>query len=449
MNPGSNRAIVSLLVIFLVFFLFSSCATIINGGNQRIRVKTEPGGAEVYVNGKLKGITPCDISVKRRQKKSQYNKKNELNYVLKKEGYEESRFNSQRKISWSTYIDGFVNSPVGALFIVSTVNDPETIGGGLLIGIPLLVSLPLDLITGAINIYDRVVMTLLKPDLSLKPDKINAENKFKFQRISDVDNDIPPGPKEFPYRFALIIGNEDYFSYQPDQNPAINVTYARNDASAFRDYASTLLGIPEQNITFLLDATSGQMKQAIAKTNLIIKNSGGKAEVFVYYAGHGFPDETTRNPYLIPVDINGKNAADGISLQDFYSRLTQYPSKRVVVFMDACFSGGARNQGLIAARGIKIIPKENELSGNLIAFYASSGSQPSLPFSKQEHGLFTYYLLQNLKETRAGTTFGELSASLIRKISVQSILLNNSEQTPVTFVSKTIINDWSGWKINE
>jgi hypothetical protein len=412
-------------------------------------VKTDPGGAEVYVNGKYLGVTPCDISVKRRQKKSQFNVKNELNFVLKKEGYEDSRLNSHRKVNWATYFDGIVNVPLGALFIASTVNDPESIGGGLVMGIPLLVSIPLDFITGSINTYDKVISASLKPDLSIKPNKNIVENKFKFQRISDVDNDIPPGPKEFSYRFALIIGNEDYFSYQPDQNLAINVTYARNDASAFREYASSLLGIPEQNITFLLDATSGQMKQAISKINLIIKNSGGKAEVFIYYAGHGFPDETSKEPYLIPVDINGKNPTDGIKLLDLYSLLTQYPSKKVILFMDACFSGGARNQGLMAARGIKIIPKENELSGNLIAFFASSGSQPSMPYKKQEHGLFTYYLLQKLKETRAGITLGDLSEFLIKKISVQSIILNDNEQIPQTLVSRSIINEWSIWKINE
>lgn len=449
MRTESNRSIVSLSIFFLLFILFSSCATIINGGNQHVRVKTDPGGADVYVNGKFLGTTPCDISLKRRQKKSQFNEKNELSFVLKKEGFEESRLKSRRKISWSVYVDGLVNVPLGSLFIVSTANDPEAFGGGLVMGIPLLASIPLDLITGAMNIYDKEINVSLKPDLKVKPAKLAAENIFRFQRLSDVDTDIPVAAREYPYRFALIIGNEDYFSYQPDQNSDINVTYARNDASAFREYASSLLGIPEQNITFLLDATSGQMKQAISKTNLIIKNSGGKAEVFVYYAGHGFPDESGKDPYLIPVDINGKNISDGINLQDFYSKLSQYPSKRVIVFMDACFSGGARNQGLLAARGVKIIPKENELSGNLIAFHASSGSQSSMSFKKQQHGLFTYYLLQKLKESGANTTLGELREFLIKKVSVQSILISDIEQTPQTIVSRAIINEWPLWKINE
>lgn len=183
--------------------------------------------------------------------------------------------------------------------------------------------------------------------------------------------------------------------------------------------------------------------------NLIIKNTNEQAEVFVYYAGHGLPDEYTKEPYLIPVDISGKNAKDGIKLQDLYSKLTEYPSKRVTVFIDACFSGGARNQGLIAARGVKIKPKENLLSGNLITFSSSSEAQSSLPLKNQEHGIFTYYLLKKLKETNGDISYGELFDYLKNNISLQSVLINDKEQVPQINISSDVINEWSSWKIND
>jgi uncharacterized caspase-like protein len=190
------------------------------------------------------------------------------------------------------------------------------------------------------------------------------------------------------------------------------------------------------------------MKQALSKANLIIKNSGGEAEFIVYYAGHGLSDEINKEPYLIPVDISGKNVTEGIRLSEMYSRLTENKSKRVTVFIDACFSGGARNQELVGVRGVRIIPRENELEGRIVAFCSSSGSQTSLPYIKQQHGLFTYFLLLKLQEKKGDLTYGELSDYLLTTIPVKSVLINNKEQTPLMKVSRDVFSEWSAWKIN-
>jgi len=273
----------------------------------------------------------------------------------------------------------------------------------------------------------------------------NQDKKYSYKQTSDVDINIPDNKLTNDSRFAFIIGNEDYSSNQGDLSSEINVDFARNDASAFKEYALKTLGIPAHNIIFLLDATTGQMKQGISKLNLIIKNTQGKAEVFVYYAGHGLPDELTKEAYLIPVDVSGKNAADGIKLKDLYARLTEFPSKRVTVFIDACFSGGARNQGLLAARGVKVKPKQDLLDGDIVVFTASSGEQSSLPFKEKQHGFFTYYLLKKLQESKGDITYGELSKYISDNVSLQSVLINDKEQSPQVNVSLSIENDWSGF----
>jgi uncharacterized caspase-like protein len=229
----------------------------------------------------------------------------------------------------------------------------------------------------------------------------------------------------------------------------VNVDYARNDASAFREYALNVLGIPEANVVFLLDATTGQMNQAISKLNLIIKNSKGNADVFVYFAGHGLPDEVSREPYIMPVDVSGRNATEGIKLSELYAKLLEFPSKRVTVFIDACFSGGARNQALVAARGVKVRPKEDPLQGKLVVFTASSGEQSSLPYKDKYHGFFTYFLLKKLKETAGNVSYKELSEYLSDNVALQSVIVNSKEQTPFTRVSTTVLNEWGKWKLVE
>lgn len=279
--------------------------------------------------------------------------------------------------------------------------------------------------------------------------KNNSTPSYIFEKKSDVDKNISVNTRQYPYRFALIVGNEDYSSYQPNLSSEINVDYARNDASAFKEYSQKILGIPEINILFLLDATSGQMNQMIAKLNLIAKNSQAKSELFFYYAGHGLPDEITKESYIIPVDVSGKNVTLAIKLEDIYSKLTEYPCKRVTVFLDACFSGGGRNEGLLATRGVKITPKSNQLEGNLIVFSSCSEEQSSLPFKDKEHGFFTYYLLKKLQESKGDITYEDLSNYLIDNISLQSVLINEKEQIPQTSFSQNIQNEWKTWKLNE
>lgn len=269
-----------------------------------------------------------------------------------------------------------------------------------------------------------------------------SKSSYQYDKLSEVDKNIPQNNKTNPMRFALIIGNEDYSSHQVNLSSEINVDFARNDASAFKEYAIKVLGIPEENIIFYLDATTGQMNQGISKLNLIIKNTQGKSEIFVYYAGHGLPDEQTKEAYIMPVDVSGKNAVDGIPLIKLYTKLTEFPSKRITVFIDACFSGGARNQGLLAARGVKVKPKEGLLNGNLVVFSASTGEQSSLPLKEKHHGIFTYYLLKKIQETNGEVNYDELSKSIYENVSLQSVLSNDKEQTPQISVSSSIKDDW-------
>ena len=95
---------------------------------------------------------------------------------------------------------------------------------------------------------------------------------------------------------------------------------------------------------------------------------GGQAKLIFYYSGHGLPDEKTKQGYLIPVDVSGNNVENGISLKKVYQSLNEFPADRVTVFLDACFSGGARNEALVAMKGLKIRPKEEDVSGNMVVF---------------------------------------------------------------------------------
>jgi len=172
------------------------------------------------------------------------------------------------------------------------------------------------------------------------PEIAAIELETGTQMTSDVDINIPLNNSMDKNKYALVIGNEDYTQYQGGLSSESNVDYAKADAITFSKYCIKTLGVPKENMVLLTDAISSQMRREIEKLMKLAMYSEGEAEIIFYYAGHGFPDEQSKESYLMPVDISGAEVTSGIKLSDLYSKLTKYPTKKVTVFLDACFSGG-------------------------------------------------------------------------------------------------------------
>ncbi len=282
---------------------------------------------------------------------------------------------------------------------------------------------------------------IIRGKSAAKPVSININTTAK----SDVDINIPLQETTNPYRFALILGNQDYHSYQKGLKNEIDVQFAQNDATIFKEYINKTLGVPDENTIFLVNAKTVELHRAIEKLNLLIKNSKGKGEFFIYFAGHGFPHETTKDAYLLPVDVTANDLQFAVKLKDLYDKLLQHPSERITIFIDACFSGGARGQGLLTGRRVKIKPKTEVLSGNIVVFTASSEKQSALAYEEQQHGLFTYFILKKWQNTNGNIKYGDFFDYLDEKIGIQSVLINEKEQTPQVNISSTVKDQWREW----
>ena len=266
---------------------------------------------------------------------------------------------------------------------------------------------------------------------------------------ADIDKNIPETNIKNPNKYALIIGNEDYTSRQSGLGSESNVAFAVNDAKVFKEYALKTFGIEEANVYYLTNATSGEMSQKISLVCQILQKLNGKGELVFYYAGHGFPDEVTKTPYLIPVDVNATNLNNAVNLFGLYKQFSNANPKKVSIFLDACFSGGGRDAGLLAARAVKVKPKMEIIEGNILVFSATSEEQSALPYKEKQHGMFTYQLLKNIQETKGNVTYGELESKVKEKVSIESLKINQKSQDPQVLFSSKIINQWSTWKINE
>jgi len=287
----------------------------------------------------------------------------------------------------------------------------------------------------------------LNQSLAQKQIQIEAksENKINIETASlrsDVDKDIPSGLPINTKKYALIIGCEDYTKYQTDLDKEVNVDFAANDARVFAEYAEKTLGFPKEHIFTLIDPTKAIVKQYIDKLITSIEFENGPAEVVFYYSGHGLPDEETKQAFLIPVDVNGSNPKDGISLAWIYDKLSKYPSKKVTVILDACFSGGARNKELVALKGVKVKPRIDVVPGNILVLSSSQGNQSSAVYKEKQHGYFTYFLLKNLKESRGKEEFGTAFDQVKYNVSKEVNIKLNKRQTPDVIPSAIIGENW-------
>lgn len=257
---------------------------------------------------------------------------------------------------------------------------------------------------------------------------------------SDVDKNIPVTNKKNSNTFTVIIANEKYQS-------VASVPYAINDGNIFREYCVKTLGIPEKQVKYVPNATGNQIK---AQVNWLqnICEVFEDAQVIFYYAGHGIPDESSRTAYLLPVDGIGTDVSTGYKLDDLYSALGNIPTKNVTVFMDACFSGSKREQGMLAsARGVAIKARSGMPQGNMVVFSAAQGDETAYPNNEEKHGMFTYFLLKKLQETKGDVTLYELGEYIKTNVSQQSILLNGKSQTPCVTPSASLDASWREWKL--
>lgn len=258
---------------------------------------------------------------------------------------------------------------------------------------------------------------------------------------SDVDVKIPEMNLVNENTFALIISNENYKFVS-------KVPYANADGKTFEDYCLKTLGLPKDHIHRQEDATLGTLMGEVDWITNIQKVFGGEARSIVYYAGHGIPDESTRDAFLLPVDGTGTNTKTAYKLSELYARLSEYPTQSTIVFLDACFSGAQRNgQMLASARGVAIKAKEGKPTGNMIVFSAASGDETAYPYNDKGHGLFSYYLLKKLQESKGEATLGELSDYISDNVSRQAIIQNSKSQTPTTIPADAVSSLWKELKL--
>ena len=212
-------------------------------------------------------------------------------------------------------------------------------------------------------------------------------------------------------------------------------------------YSEQTLGIPTKNIHIRTNATGNQIKGEMSWLKNVVEVFDNPNVIF-YYAGHGIPDESSKTAYMLPVDGIMSDLSTCYKLDDLYNTLGELPAGRISVFMDACFSGSKREQGMLAsARGVALKAKAGQPKGNMVVFSAAQGDETAYPYTAKQHGMFTYYLLKKLQETKGDVTLQELGNYITTNVKQQSVLENNKMQSPCVMPATDVADNWKNWKL--
>ena len=205
---------------------------------------------------------------------------------------------------------------------------------------------------------------------------------------------LPGGSR--PDDVAVIIGNANYQRLGKD---IPNVTPAYADAEGFRRYARQALGIANDNIIFIKDATLKDMlatfgSESNYKGRLFRYLTRGLSRVFVFYAGHGAPGEDGNN-LLVPSDAEASLIElNGYRLKTLYRNLSKLPASSVTVVLEACFSGAIQAGSVINnASPIFMKARNTSIPSNLTVVSAGAANQIASWEKDKSHSLFSRQFL--------------------------------------------------------
>lgn len=186
-------------------------------------------------------------------------------------------------------------------------------------------------------------------------------------------------------RVALVIGNAAYAGNAALANPV-------NDALAVADTLKQL-GF---EVVELRDSRRSEMGEAIAKVREALKGKQGIG--MLYYAGHGLQLDW-RN-YMVPVDAKLASAADvatqAVDVSTVLDAFKTAGNRMNIMVLDAC-----RDNPFASTASGKGLAQVDAPPGTLLAYATAPGNVAEDGNDKDGNGLYTRFLLQELKQPNA------------------------------------------------
>jgi len=273
----------------------------------------------------------------------------------------------------------------------------------------LAVTVPVTLREGA----NAIVVTATEADGTVK-------QEIRTVIYDRPERPTPPAPALAPGRWAVIIGIGAYDS--PDIG---SLRYTVPDADAMYQVLTGPGGFKKEQVILMTDRT--ERKPTIrnvrwALGTFLARSARKDDTVVIFFAGHGAPEVDQRGlerdglaKYLAPSDADPEDLfSTALAMDDMQTILGRIEAERVVVFLDACYSGAAGGR-TFASKKTRVtrlddlfLERLTRSKGRAI-ITASRASEVSLELPELGHGIFTYYLVEGLKGAADGNRDGIVS----------------------------------------
>ncbi|NET38686.1 MAG: caspase family protein [Cyanothece sp. SIO1E1] len=244
---------------------------------------------------------------------------------------------------------------------------------------------------GVIDCFPKENFSSLVNDFSNHVRRILSLKKQKIQPNKDNISLLP----SLNRGFALLIGVANY-SY------ITSLDKTKIDAQDLGNVLKNSGYLPE-NVHVLLDQEATKM--AISeKLDLLANLSNEEDTVIVFFSGHGLQrvGGFNRGEYLCPVEAKISDLESScISSKQLTDALSAIKAERLVVFLDACHSGGVgevkdsnlRMKGGLSEQGYVQLVKGK----GRVVIASSRADEPSWELREDRNGLFTRFLLEGLR----------------------------------------------------
>lgn len=193
--------------------------------------------------------------------------------------------------------------------------------------------------------------------------------------------------------FAVSVGIANYWDLP-------ELTCATNDAKDFVDVLKSGTTHPETRLLTNTDAT----RESILKELTWLANSAGRFDTaIVFFSGHGGRSSgADSQAYFCPVEASLLNLEQTcITSDELSGALRAIKSERLIVMLDACYSGGIgepRRRSVGVPLGLNSLDVNALIEGTgRVILAASRPDEPAWELSGMRNGLFTSYVLRALR----------------------------------------------------